>query len=361
MTPVTLDVETREGTGRVAAVLAPSRDGSEASSPLFQKPRIEFTGETIAATVFRPIVRCTAALSAVTRHRGFMRFLGALSQLRYFDDVHCKAALAEDSLFTFAATDSYWGFYIYTRVPYERSLRHVFAAISDIDYQVLDCGANYGYWSVILSGPAYGRRNVVAVEASAGTFKGLQSNCALNGNRFQCVKRAVSGRSGEPLVLECRSHESAHICADGLSHSDARYCETVGSISLDDLCAMFEPDPARLVIKLDIEGHEIEALMSAECILNRDVLIIFEDHGLDPSARNASYLLSLGAFALYWVDDDGLSFSVSDIAEVRRIKKPLNYGYNFFAVTRDGEFHRSLREKLTRGPVLVDREARTRL
>ena len=27
--------------------------------------------------------------------------------------------------------------------------------------------------------------------------------------------------------------------------------------------------------------------MSAECILNRDVLIIFEDHGLDTSSRNA--------------------------------------------------------------------------
>ena len=103
--------------------------------------------------------------------RGFMRFLSALSQLRFFGDTFCEAALAKDSLFRFAATDSYWGFYIYTGTPYEASLHHVFAAISDVDYQILDCGANYGYWSVILSGSAYGRRNVIAIEASAPTFK----------------------------------------------------------------------------------------------------------------------------------------------------------------------------------------------
>jgi FkbM family methyltransferase len=317
---------------------------------LFRKPSLEITGRPTASVILRPIIRCTAALSSITRHRGFGRFLGGLSQLPYFGETYCTAALARDSFFGFGATDSYWGFYVYTGQLYERPLHYVFAAIWDVDYQLLDCGANYGYWSVVLSGLAYGKRNVVAVEASLRTFKVLESNCALNGERFTCINRAVSDRTGRSLLLENRKHVTAHICAELSSFGD-QYFEKVESVSLDDLCGMLRPNPERLVVKLDIEGHETEAMMAAQCIRDRDVLIMFEDHTFDPSCRNTAYLLGLGGFLLFWVDDSGWSVPIRDVSELKRIKGKRNYGNNCFAVTRDGEFHRCLREKL-RGEAL---------
>jgi FkbM family methyltransferase len=328
---------------------SPGRDLSEASSRLFRKPVLEFTGPPTATVLIRSIVHCGAILSSTLRHRGFGRFLDALSRLRYLGDVHCTATLASDSLFGFNATDAYWGFYMYTGILYERSLHHVFAAISEVKYQLLDCGANYGYWSVILSGLTYGKRNVIAIEASPRTFKVLESNWALNDKRFTCLNRAVSMRSGESLPFEGRTHDSAHISTD-LCGAGSQYSGKVESISLDDICAMLQPKPDRLVIKLDIEGHEPETLMTAECIRDRDVLIIFEDHGLDPSSRNTACVLGLGGFALFWIGDDGTSFRIENMSQLKRIKKPRNYGYNFFAVTVDGEFHRCLRQKLRAAP-----------
>jgi FkbM family methyltransferase len=338
------------GLSSLFAMRRPQPQNESLPPGLFAKTSLRFTGTPAASAALGWFLRLSAAGSAITRHRGFGCFLGALSRLPRFRAAHCTATLAEGSLFRFGATDPYWGYYIYTGQLYEPSLHRVFAAIAGMHYQVLDCGANYGYWSVLLSGPCYGNKNVVAVEASATTFDLLESNCALNGSRFSTVHRAVSSRSGQSLLLERPGHDRAHVrpAGDGApvrsdqSSSGSSDCEPVESISLDDLCALLKPAPAPLVIKLDVEGHEIEALESASCIRLRDTLIIFEDHGLDPSCRNSAYLLGRAEFAILWIDDLGAAFELKDLSEVQRIKKPRNYGYNFVAVTRNGAFHRRL-------------------
>jgi FkbM family methyltransferase len=326
-----------------------SSDGRSSKAPKgpFGKPSVQITGRRASAVLLQGLIWPTATLSSLTNHRGFGLMLGALSKIPFFRDTYCKTSLASDSVFVFDATDPYWGFYMYNGLTYERSIHHLFAAVSDIDYQVLDCGANYGYWSVLLSGMAYGKRNVIAIEASAKTFANLTANCALNGNRFTCMNRVVSGGTGVSFVLETPTHESAHVCAH-VSISNQKDCETVQSISLDDLCGMLKPTPDRLVIKLDIEGHEIEAMTTAECIKDSDVLVIYEDHGFDLSSRNSAYVLELGNLALFWIDENGCYFCIENLSEINAIKKPHNYGYNFFAATRGGHFYRCLRERLGR-------------
>ncbi len=310
------------------------------SGRLVRKPALRFSGEA-ASGLLPSILRLSALASSITGHRGYGRFLSALSRVERFRDAYCTAILSEDSVFEFHAADPYWGYYMYTGTIYERSLHYAFAAISGLDYQVLDCGANYGYWSVLLSGLPYGKRNVVAVEASADTFRVLESNCVLNGLRFTALNSAVSGKSGQTLWMEAPTHDQAHICLGPPGEKTHRR-EQVQSVSLDDLSAMLNPKPDLLVIKLDVEGHEIEALKAAQCLSEKDVLIIFEDHGLDPLCRNSAYMLNRDELALFWIDDDGRSVGVRHLSEVRCIKKPRNYGYNFFAATRGGEFHSRL-------------------
>jgi FkbM family methyltransferase len=323
------------------ATLASGLGPLPSSGRLMRKPTLKFTGGEATSAVLQSILRLSAQASSVARHRGYGRFLKALSRIERFRDRLCTATLAEDSAFRFQATDPYWGYYMYTGTVYEQSLHRTFAAVSELDYQVLDCGANYGYWSVLLSGPLYGKRNVIAVEASADTFGALESNCVLNSRRFTPLRRAVSGSSGQALWLEVPSHDQAHVSA-GLAAEGVDRRERVQSISLDDLAAKLEPKPSSLVIKLDVEGHEVEALAPAGCVRDRDVLIIFEDHGLDFTCRNSAYMLNRAEFVVFWIDDRGRSVRVQDLSEIRNIKKPRNFGYNFFAASRHGEFHRRL-------------------
>jgi FkbM family methyltransferase len=321
------------------------------STSLFRNPPLEITGTPAASKLLLPLVRCAGALSHITRRRGMGRFLGAVSTLPYLGEASCKALLAQGASFAFPATDTYWGFFVYSGLVYEYPLHMVFKAICNLDFQVLDCGANFGYWSVLLSSPAYGSKNVIAIEPAIQTFQILRSNSTLNGNRFACVNRAVSDCSGSVLSLVTNMHASARLRIHP-QDSDGSRCQEVLSISLDDLVSMLAASPNPLVIKLDIEGHETQAIRTAACLRDRDVLIIYEDNASDVLSTNTQYILALREFVVYWIDDLGRCARITNVSEVNHIKhrraRGVNSfaGHNFLATTRDGKFDCLLRETL---------------
>ncbi len=54
-----------------------------------------------------------------------------------------------------------------------------------VDYTLIDCGANFGYWSVLISSAPYGSHKAIAIEPSSQNFAKLQNNAEINGNRFE--------------------------------------------------------------------------------------------------------------------------------------------------------------------------------
>src|SRR4051794_29296753 len=56
---------------------------------------------------------------------------------------------------------------------------------ADVDYTLLDCGANYGYWSVLVSSAPYGSHKAIAIEPSSENFAKLANNAQINGNRLE--------------------------------------------------------------------------------------------------------------------------------------------------------------------------------
>ena len=62
---------------------------------------------------------------------------------------------------------------------------------ADVDYTLLDCGANYGYWSVLVSSKPYGSHKAIAIEPSSQNFAKLANNAEINGNRFEAMKCAI--------------------------------------------------------------------------------------------------------------------------------------------------------------------------
>jgi len=78
---------------------------------------------------------------------------------------------------------------------YEDELDCCFRDSADIDYTLLDCGANYGYWSVLVSSKPFGSHKAIAIEPSAQNFPKLANNAGINGNRFEAMKCAIVVRA----------------------------------------------------------------------------------------------------------------------------------------------------------------------
>ncbi|MEO8884891.1 MAG: FkbM family methyltransferase [Mucilaginibacter sp.] len=117
----------------------------------------------------------------------------------------------------------------------------------------VDIGANGGAYTVLASAEKKG--HTVAIEAAADTFKGLQQNIAINGiaNRVEALNVAVSDINGI-LPFTSADHATNRVCYD--TRDDIVYVEAK---TLDTILQGRIP----LLMKLDIEGHEHNALLGA--------------------------------------------------------------------------------------------------
>jgi FkbM family methyltransferase len=195
---------------------------------------------------------------------------------------------------------------------------------ADVDYTMIDCGANYGYWSVLVSSAPFGSHRVIAIEPSSGNFARLSNNARLNGNRFAVLKSAVGATRGTAR-LSGTKHEALSIAGKPGAGG-----EDVPVITLDDLL-----DDGRIsaegkyLVKLDVEGVEIDAIKGGSRLLQGDTAILCEEHGNDPAHTVSRYILEHTPMKLVVFDPHSGQFeSVVDLAILDRIKVASNVGYN---------------------------------
>lgn len=265
-----------------------------------------------------------ARISSHWTHRGFRLGCRALAPFTpaKIIDVH----LNDDASFRFPFGDGYWSTILDPFYVYEKDIDVFFRAVTDVDYVLLDCGANYGYWSVLVSSEAYGRHKAVAVEPSSVNFTWLRENALANGVRFEILQRAIGGNSGSAM-LSGRKHESLTIAGQASDKG-----ETVSVSSLDDLAAELGLFGRRCVIKLDVEGVEMAAMDGGQRLLGGDNLLICEDHGNDPTHAVSRYILAHTAMKLFCYDPGKRCYiQLDDVLPLDRIKKASNRGYNVIA------------------------------
>lgn len=127
---------------------------------------------------------------------------------------------------------------------------------------VIDCGANEGYTTVLFAKQVGPTGRVIAIEANIDNIPILEQNIALNGlkNVF-VVHKAVGEKSGDYVSFK---HEM-------VQEGKADNC--VETICLDDFAG---DRPAML--KIDIEGYELPALLGARKLLERGVRMEVEMH-----------------------------------------------------------------------------------
>ena len=89
------------------------------------------------------------------------------------------------------------------------------------------------------------------------------------------------------------------------------------------------------VIKLDIEGEEINCLKNINNNLKNRLLIIYEDHGKDNRNIPTKYLLKKGYKVFIGLDKKIIQIKKNN--DLIKLKKRKTVGYNLFA-TKAKEF-----------------------
>jgi FkbM family methyltransferase len=237
--------------------------------------------------------------------------------------------LNDDAVFEFPYGDGYWSKLLNRAYTYEDELELLFEDSGDVDYVLIDCGANYGYWSVLVSSKPFGAHKVIAIEPSAQNFPKLANNARINGERFEAIKCAIGSARGT-ATLSGTKHEAFSIA--GAANGGG---EKVPVIALDNLIDDGKVEGGgKYLIKLDVEGVEIEAIKGGMRLLQADSVILCEEHGNDPQHTVSRFILEKTPLKLMVYDPRSNRMeTVTELSILDRIKVSSNVGYNVFGTS----------------------------
>jgi FkbM family methyltransferase len=256
-------------------------------------------------------------------HRGYNSCANLLRRTLPERDIAIK--LNPDATFEFPYGDGYWSKLLNRSFSYEDELELLFKDSVGVDYTLIDCGANFGYWSVLVSSAPYGSHKAIAIEPSSQNFAKLRKNAEINGNRFEVMKCAIGAARGTAR-LSGTKHEAFSI-AGGAGGG-----EQVPVLALDNLLddGKISKD-GKYLIKLDVEGVEIEALKGSTRLLQADSVVLCEEHGNDRDHTVSRYILEQTPLKLIVYDPRSHRLeTVTELSILDRIKVSSNVGYNVF-------------------------------
>jgi FkbM family methyltransferase len=257
-------------------------------------------------------------------HRGYNSCANLLRRTLPERDIAIK--LNSDATFEFPYGDGYWSKLLNRSFSYEDELELLFRDSVGVDYTLIDCGANFGYWSVLVSSAPFGSHKAIAIEPSSQNFAKLKNNAEINGNRFEVMKRAIGANRGTAR-LSGTKHEAFSIAGDADGGG-----EDVPVIALDNLLddGRISPD-GKYLIKLDVEGVEIEAIKGGTRLLQGDSILLCEEHGNDPVHTVSRYILDQTPLKLIVYDPRSNRLeTVTELSILDRIKVSTHVGYNVF-------------------------------
>lgn len=170
---------------------------------------------------------------------------------------------------------------------YEREKQAIVAALLRPDEVAFDVGANVGLYTLLASRRVGPGGRVVAFEPLPGNLDYLRRHLELNDVRnVEVVAAAVGRAAGRASFLAARSRSMGRL--DGGGGLD------VEVVRLDSLLESGRVPPPRLV-KMDIEGGEVDALLGAEVLLRvHRPIVLLATHGWEKHQECCRLLRAAG-------------------------------------------------------------------
>jgi FkbM family methyltransferase len=296
------------------------------SAIAFDRPAGRLTAGGLATRALVGALDTYGVLSRPLQQRGLYKACRLVGSVAWGGRT-ATIAIGPDAQISFPASDPYWNRMLLRSYDHEPEMARFLRLLSGTDYGFVDCGANIGYWSVFVASSVGGGKPVLAVEASASTYARLTANTTTHADRIKTFHRAILDRSDVEVRLNAEAHEARGIAAEG----EASNGEVVTSIAIDDLLEEQGWAARRLVVKLDVEGVEREALAGMERALGRDALVIYEDHGSDATHALTRHILDERGLTVHLLLDGRIA-PIANADELDAHKRDRTKGYNLMAL-----------------------------
>jgi len=171
----------------------------------------------------------------------------------------------------------------------------------------IDGGANVGMFSIPAAARVGREGKVLAFEPVPGTAARLRENAALNGFSWVEVREEAIAAAAEEREFVMLGGDAAGLSAFTPEHREGGEVRRVRAVTLDDVAG---DGPVRL-IKLDLEGAEVEALRGGGSVLARqrpDLLLEVVPGQLERAGSTAAELFALvraAGYRISWIAPDG--------------------------------------------------------
>jgi len=193
----------------------------------------------------------------------------------------------------------------------------------------LDVGANVGCWtSAFLK--ATPNAKIYAFEPSKTAFHILQQTLG-NDERVHLINRALGAEEGDKtLFADAAGSGLGSLTKRKLDHLniDFGYSETVAVTTLDQWIAANPTGGGSLILKMDVEGHELDVLHGAAITLENISVVQFEFGGCNIDTRtyfqDFFYFFEEAGFRLFRLGPKGLSL-VANYKEIDEVFTTTNY------------------------------------
>ena len=240
--------------------------------------------------------------------------------------------LTDDKVcFRFPLHDPYWSRLLAWGYQYEPEMWALLRFVGQVGASFIDAGANRGLWSAVAV--QEGLAPVVAIEPGRQAVRWLEQTRELSGNRFEIVTAAVTDRdSGVGNFIDSVDEAKA---GSGLSDSNQDGAYSVELRTVDSIAAQYLPGDLHslAIVKLDVEGSEIPAIVGCSGLLRAGSVLVVEDHGKDPTCAVTEFLFAQQLrVAIYRRREFKEIYEASELA---RIKTRKSKGYNVLAGSRE--------------------------